>query len=80
MPDYTPEQIKDIQEREAKGLAFLKELGLTPSAAVQKFKMAGPKNEELFMDQIIPFLQDTKYVSKPVSKEEGIPTNVDDIK
>lgn len=57
---YTPEQIKDVQEREAKALAYLKDLELTPSAILS---MSNNGND-VFGVKVQPYLQDTKYQGK----------------
>lgn len=54
---YTEEQKKEIKEREAKALAFLKELQLTPACQVIKVNIG----DDTFADKFIPYLQDTKY-------------------
>ncbi len=58
---YTEEQVKDIQEREKKGLELLKDLQLNPSASVQKVNMGN----DMFVDKVTPFLADTKYTPVP---------------
>lgn len=58
---YTPEQIKDITEREAKGLQALKDLQLTPACAVQKINVGN----DVFADKVNAYLQDTKYTEFP---------------
>lgn len=58
---YTPEQVSDIEAREKKALEALKELQLTPAAAVQKSRLTTTNGEEVWVDKITPFLQDTKY-------------------
>lgn len=54
---YTPEQVKDIKEREAKALSMLKELQLTPAAMIVKENLGN----DVFGDRMIPYLQDIKY-------------------
>lgn len=61
MANYTDEQVKDITEREQKGLEALKALHLTPAAQISKVQMGN----DIFADKLIPFLQDTKYISTP---------------
>ncbi len=61
MKNYTEEQVKDIQEREKKALEYLKDNGLTPAAIVEKVNVG----KDMFVDKVIPFLQDTKYTSVP---------------
>lgn len=61
----TDEQIKDIQEREAKGLQALKDLQLTPAAVVQKINLGD--GTDIFVDKVQPYLADTKWLNqKPV--------------
>ncbi len=67
---YTPEQISDITARESKGLEALKELGLTPAAAVQKTRIVTNTGEEMWVDKITPFLQDTKYAPVRVEPKD----------
>ncbi len=55
--DYTPEQIADIQEREAKALEMLKELQLTPAAQISKSNLGN----DVFGDKIQPYLRDLKF-------------------
>lgn len=55
---YTPEEIKDVQEREAKALAYLTELQLTPSA---QFSMENLNGEDIFGIRCRPYLQDLKF-------------------
>lgn len=57
MQKYNDDQIADITEREAKAIAFLKELQLTPAATVQKIN----KGNDEFVDKVVPYLQDVKY-------------------
>lgn len=68
MQNYTPEEVKDIQEREAKALAALKELQLTPAASVQKVNIGG----DVFADKLIPFLKDIKFetVVSPIQQAD----------
>lgn len=58
--NYTPEQVKEVQEREKKALEMLKELELTPAAMVEKFNVG----DDVFADRVIPYLKDTKYSEK----------------
>lgn len=69
---FSEEQIKDIQEREAKGLQALKELELTPAAVLQKLNVGN----DVFADKVIPYLQDTKYATKP----EPVLSPIQDVK
>lgn len=66
MPNYTPEQVKDITEREKKGLEVLKELGLTPAAQISKVNLGN----DTFGDKLIPYLADVKYTPKPEEKKD----------
>lgn len=63
--NYTPEEVKDITEREAKGLEALKELQLTPAAAVSKLNIG----HDSFVDKVQPYLQDTKYAKNESATE-----------
>ncbi len=72
MEKYTDEQIKDVQEREAKALEVLKELQLSPAAVVHKVNLG----DDVFADKVQPYLRDIKY-SKP---EIVSPIQVEDIK
>lgn len=58
---YTTEQIADIREREAKGLAALKELGLTPGCGAQMVNLG----DDTFGIKLIPYLQDTRHTPQP---------------
>ena len=62
--EYTPEQIKDIQEREAKAIQSLKELELTPASYVAPVNLG----QDVFGMQVKGFLQDTKYAKKDEPK------------
>lgn len=66
--NYTPEQIKDISEREKKCLEFLKENQLTPSAVMQKVNIG----QDIFVDKVTPYLQDLKFKPVENSKDESI--------
>lgn len=59
---YSPEEEKDIQERVEKATKILKELDLFPSALVQKLN----QGNDIFVDKIICYLQDNKYIKKPI--------------
>jgi len=54
---YTEEQVKDIEEREEKGLKALTDLQLTPAAIMQKVNIGN----DTFVDKVLPYLMDTKY-------------------
>lgn len=73
MANFTPEQIKDIQEREKKCLDFIREQEMTPAAMIQKIKVGN----DVFADKVIPFLNDTKYADKNGAVES--PIQKDDI-
>lgn len=62
--NYTKEQVKDITTREKKALEILQEMNVTPAAVIQKVKMNTSDGAEIFVDKIIPYLADTKYVLK----------------
>lgn len=61
MTQYTPEQVEDIKSREAKAIAFLKELQLTPSVSMQLENTGN----DTFVIKPVPYLQDFKYKSTP---------------
>ena len=63
MSNYTPEQVSDIKEREAKALAILKELQLSPASQLA-FENDG---NDLFGIKLYPYLADTKYT---ISKKD----------
>ena len=65
MHKYTPEEEKDIIERVEKANELLKELYLQPSASVGKKNLG----DDTFVDQVIPYLQDIKYIKSPISDE-----------
>lgn len=67
--NFTPEQVKDIQEREAKALAYLKELQLTPAAQLSKISLGN----DVFADKVVCYLNDTKYSSVPSTNPEVNP-------
>lgn len=54
---FTQDQVKDITDREAKALAYLKELQLTPAAQMVYVNIGN----DTFGTRLIPFLNDTKY-------------------
>lgn len=58
---YSEEQIKDITEREKKGLEALKALQLTPAAQISKVNLGN----DTFGDKLIPYLADVKYTPTP---------------
>lgn len=57
MSTFTPEQVEDVKAREAKALAYLKELQLTPAAQISKVNMGN----DVFADKLVCYLNDTKY-------------------
>lgn len=61
MDKYTKEQVEEIKKRELAAIAYLKENNLTPAAGIQKVKIDDGSGREIFSDQLIPYLQDTKY-------------------
>lgn len=63
--DYTPEQIKDIEERVEKAKVFLKELQLQPAVIMQPVNIA----DDVFAMKPIPYLQDQKYTS-PIQRKD----------
>lgn len=54
---YSEDQIKDITEREKKGLEALKALNLTPAAQIIKVNLGN----DIFGDKLTPYLADTLY-------------------
>lgn len=70
--NFTPEQIADIKEREAKGLQALKDLQLTPAAIIQKANIGN----DGFIDQVTPYLRDTKFAPIPSTNPEVNPDAV----
>lgn len=60
--DYTPEQVKDVEERVAKAKVLLKELELVPSAQLSMEN----NGENLFGIRCVPYLQDVKFSPRPV--------------
>ena len=71
--DYTPDQIKDIQERSQKVIDLLKELELEIQAQV----IAMDTGDNIFGIKVIPFLKDLKYIPKPDTAEPEAPKVVD---
>ena len=70
---YTPEQEQDVKDRQEKGLQALKDLQLNPEAIIVKAKLETNGGVNIFADQIIPFLADTKYSVKVEEKTEEKP-------
>ena len=68
MAQYTEEQVKDVEGREAKALEMLKELELTPAAFCQKTNIGN----DVFVDKITCYLQDTKFAEKVETPKEGV--------
>ena len=60
MNKLNEEQIKDIKEREAKALEFLRELQLSPACQLFYENIGN----DGFVTRAMPYLQDVKY-SKP---------------
>lgn len=54
---YTPEQVKDIEERVEKAKNALKDLQLRPSVVIQ----AVNTGNDIFAIKAIPYLADEKY-------------------
>lgn len=70
---YTAEEISEVNQRVEKGLQALKDLELLPACFVQKksLMVEGDKGkEEVFVDKISAYLQDTKYNKPQVSTAE----------
>lgn len=65
---YSEEQIKNIQEREKKGLQALKDLQLTPACSAQMVNTGG----DVFAIKLVPYLQDTQYTAQasPIQQEK----------
>ncbi len=63
MSKLSEEQIADVQEREARALAFLKELQLTPAAYLSYENIDG---KDIFTTRVQPYLQDIKYSDKAI--------------
>lgn len=66
---YSPEQIADVKAREAKALAALKDLQLSPAVQMQMVNMG----DDNFGIKPVPFLQDTKFTSTPSPDEFQTP-------
>lgn len=67
--EYSKEQVKDITEREKKGIEALKALNLTPAAQITKINLGN----DTFVDRVQPYLADTLYTEKkdePVKKDK----------
>lgn len=71
---YTPDQIADITEREAKGLQALKDLQLTPASALSKTNIGN----DIFADQVTCYLADTKY-TEPTVPAEGVVSPIQNV-
>lgn len=67
MQNYTEEQVEDIKARELKALEAIKELQLTPAAQMSKINIGN----DIFADQVVCYLQDTKYTKKDESPEKA---------
>lgn len=57
---YNDKEVADITQREKECLEFLQKKFMTPSAVVQKYRLA-IEGVDVYADQVIPFLQDFKY-------------------
>jgi len=66
---YSPEQIEDIKDREAKAIEALKELQLTPSAQIVSVNIG----DDVFATKVIPYLADIKFVQKEPIKSPFSP-------
>jgi len=64
MEKLTPEQIKNVQEREAKGLEALKALELSPAAFLTVVNLG----EDVFATKVQAYLADTKFTKKAEPK------------
>lgn len=62
MQPLTPEQLKDIQEREKKAIEVLQDLKLTPAAQI----FYENNGTDGFITRVKPYLQDTKFHPQPV--------------
>lgn len=60
--DYTPEEIKDIQERVEKAQKMLQELHLSVMAQVVSVNMG----DDIFALKVMPYLQDNKFIKEPI--------------
>jgi hypothetical protein len=67
--EYTPEQIVDVKEREAKALEMLKSLQLTPAAVISKVNLG----DDTFGDKLQCYLRDLKYSDQPSTNPEVNP-------
>lgn len=67
MKNYSEDQIKDVREREAKALAFLKELQLTPACQAQMVNIG----DDTFAVKLYPYLSDFKFAGKPSPIQPG---------
>lgn len=70
--EYTQEQKDEIMERVKIALDKLKELQLTPAAQVYKVNIGN----DTFADKFIPYLQDTRYSEKELTKEDKEALNI----
>ena len=58
---YTPEQIKDIEERELKAIEFLKSIQMTASVKVVSVNIG----DNTFAHKLFPYLADLKFTEQP---------------
>ncbi len=58
---YTQEQREDIKSRGQEVASFLKEKEMELGAQINKVNVG----ENLFVDQLVPVLKDTKYAPEP---------------
>lgn len=70
MEKYSKDEIKDIQDREKKGLKALKDLDLTPAAQVYKQNIGN----DMFVDKVTCYLQDIRYDKSPKETNESVET------
>lgn len=64
--NYTEEQKNDINERVEKAVAYLNEMQLHPATLLQLVNTG----DDIFATKAITFLQDTKYTSSPIQKDD----------
>lgn len=71
MAEYTEEQISDIKDRVAKAAEFLKGLQLNVATQVSKQRIEF-EGQELFVDKVIPYLQDLRYAGtiSPIQSDD----------
>ena len=67
MNTLTEDQKSDIKERAEKGMAYLKELELVPSAFVTSVNTG----DDVFGTKIQAYLRDVKYLNKEETNESS---------